>query len=187
MIELADVYDDLLQDLDAIDKYRKFIQRFINKGDFLELACGTGDLIKVLKLDYQIEGLDIDSNMLKKAMIKNPECRFYHQSMLNLDNTKQYDAIILFGDSINYLLEEKDLDYLFKQVKQHLNPSGIFMFDMHSEKRLIEFKEEYIEEGIIQSMPYQWSILSLDDSLIHHHFTFYLDNSKYDEKSVTQR
>jgi len=187
MIELADVYDDLLQDLDAIESYRKFIKQHLDQGEILELACGTGDLIQCLKSEYQIEGLDIDEKMLNKAREKNPGFKFYHQSMLKLENTLKYDAIILFGDSLNYLLEETEIKQLFQQVLQHLKPKGLFLFDMHSEQRLIEFKEEYIEEGLIQSIPYQWTIMSLEDSMVHHHFAFYSKDSQFDEKTVIQR
>ena len=47
------------------------------------------------------------------------------------------------------------------------------MFDMHNIKRLKEFEEQYIEEGIIDDIQYQWTIMSDYDDIINEHFTFY--------------
>ena len=57
-------------------------------------------------------------------------------------------------------------------IFKHLNDNGRLIFDMHHINRLKEFVEEYIEEGYLEDMPYQWTINADNDSL-HEHFTFY--------------
>ena len=53
---------------------------------------------------------------------------------------------------------------------------------MHHKKRIEEFKEQYIEEGYVKDVPYQWTISSdpFDDT-IHEHFTFYTPNGMIQE------
>ena len=79
--------------------------------------------------------------------------------------------ILCICDSINYLNED-ELDSFIECAFKHLNDNGRLIFDMHHINRLKEFEEEYIEEGYLEDMPYQWTINADNDSL-HEHFTFY--------------
>ncbi len=44
-----------------IDKYKS------NAKKVLEIACGTGNILKCIKYEYEVEGLDISEGMLTKA------------------------------------------------------------------------------------------------------------------------
>ena len=46
-----------------------------------------------------------------------------------------------------------------------------------------EFEDEYIEEGYLDDIPYQWTITSYFNQ-IHQHFAFYCDNSVLQEQHV---
>ena len=72
---------------------------------------------------------------------------------------------------------------MFKNVYEHLNKGGRFIFDMHHKERLNEFKEEYIEEGQIdKDIYYQWTINSdIDEKTVNEHFTFYTPNGMIQE------
>ena len=53
---------------------------------------------------------------------------------------------------------------------------------MHHEKRLEEFKEQYIEEGYVSDTPYQWTIQSDEfERTINEHFTFYTKDGMIQE------
>ena len=87
-------------------------------------------------------------------------------------------------DSINYLNED-ELDSFFKCAYNHLNDNGRLIFDMHHKERLNEFKDQYIEEGYVDDVPYQWTILSDEfDNTISEHFTFYLNDVMVQEHHV---
>ena len=77
-------------------------------------------------------------------------------------------------DHQNCLVRE-EMKGMFKGVFEHLNPNGRFIFDMHAPQRLVEFAEEYIEEGRLdENIFYQWTIDSdKDDRTLNEHFTFY--------------
>ena len=42
-------------------------------------------------------------------------------------------AVISVCDSMNYLTDEEDLEYLFALVNNYLDPGGLFIFDMNTE------------------------------------------------------
>ncbi|MBO7697524.1 MAG: hypothetical protein J6S38_00660, partial [Erysipelotrichaceae bacterium] len=49
-------------------------------------------------------------------------------------------------------------------------------------ERLNEFREQYIEEGFVSDVPYQWTISSDDfDDTISEHFTFYTKDGMIQE------
>lgn len=41
-------------------------------------------------------------------------------------------AVISVCDSMNYLTDEEDLEYLFALVNNYLDPGGLFIFDMNT-------------------------------------------------------
>ena len=61
------------------EKLDEFIQQFkkTRGKTLLDLACGTGSHITYLKNWYEIEGLDINPEMLTQARRKHPEIVFH--------------------------------------------------------------------------------------------------------------
>lgn len=186
-IELAEVLDALIGDQEATQTYASFVLSQAQSGKLLELACGTGALASVLKSSFEVEGLDHDAAMLKQFSQKNPDCVTHHRSMTQLQGLGTYDVILCFGDSLNYLTDDHDVDELFKQVDGHLRPGGVFLFDLHTEARLEEFENEFIEEGMLGEVGYQWTIQTLPDQLIDHQLTFYDASGSFTRHQIIQR
>ena len=99
----------------------------------LSLACGTGEVCRAFKRRYKITGLDISKQMLEVAQKKLPKVKFYHQNMVDLNLDEKFDVVLCLFASINHVLEFNDWESFFGRVKAHLNPGGIFIFDMMSE------------------------------------------------------
>ncbi len=178
---LAKYYDYLLSDEEALSLWLKYIK----EKDFktvLELASGSGIMAKILKNEgYEVIASDISEDM-KEASKLNYDGEYLILNMIDFKLDKRFDLIICICDSINYLYFE-ELEKTFKNIYDHLNPNGRFIFDMHHPNRLQEFKEEYIEEGQIEdNVYYQWTINSdIDDSSINEHFTFYVGDDMIQE------
>lgn len=178
---LAKYYDYLLGDEDAFLLWLKYIK----EKDFktcLELASGSGVLAKILKNEgYDIIASDI-SNEMKEVAKNNFDGEYLILNMIDFKLDKTFDLILCVCDSINYLYYE-ELEIMFKNIYQHLNNHGRFIFDMHNIKRIEEFKDEYIEEGQIEKdIYYQWTINSdVDDNTISEHFTFYTPDGMIQE------
>lgn len=186
-ISLAEIFDALVGDETVATQYAEFVLSYIKTGTCLDLACGTGMISAKLNAQLTMTGLDHDPDMLKQYHHANPDCETILGSLNDLSAIGSYDSIILFGDSLNYVLSLDEVKTLIQQVLEHLNPNGVFLFDMHTENRYTEFKEEYLEEGIVMNHPFQWTILSLEDQLINHHFAFYDNIGQVQTISFDQR
>jgi len=139
-----------------------------NEGEIWE-ACGTAHKYK---LDNLVVFVDWNNLQLDGTC---------EEIMPLLDLKKKFDLVLCICDSINYLYEE-ELDAFFKCASKHLNEKGRLIFDMHDMKRIEEFKEQYIEEGFVSGVPYQWTITSDEyDDTLHEHFTFYTEEGMIEE------
>ncbi len=133
---VAPFYDRIHGDRSQSIKYLKqlFKSYHPQAKSWLDLACGTGTLLKAMRRRYQtLAGLDIAADMLAVAKRKLPRVSFYHQDMTELVLDQQFDIISCLFASINHVLEFTDWQRLFARVKQHLAPGGIFVFDMLTE------------------------------------------------------
>ena len=186
--DLADYYDDLVKDEEATQNWADLTARTIghHRKTILELACGSAEIsCELAKRGYSLLATDLSEDMLNKAKMKHGAemLRFMPLNMVQFDLNETFDAVICFCDSINYLSSLKEVKSMIHSVKQHLNEQGIFLFDMHTPDRLEEFAEEFIEEGMIDDVPYQWTIAAQEDE-IHHHFAFWKDGEIMQEFHV---
>lgn len=174
--ELSKYYDELLQDEEALDLWLKYIEaeKF---NSVLELASGSGVMAKTLaNKGYDITASDISFSM-RDVSKKNFKGKYLILNMSNYNLNNKFDLILCICDSFNYL-NNNELKSFFNCAYNHLKQNGRLIFDMHSYNRLNEFKEQYIEEGKICDIPYQWTILSdIYDNTLNEHFTFYTKNA----------
>src|SRR5215831_11381251 len=77
------------------NKTHTFIQKYkrTNGNSLLDVACGTGAHAGPLSKYYQVEGLDLDADMLKVARKKYPKLRFHQGDMVNFDLGRRFDVI----------------------------------------------------------------------------------------------
>lgn len=134
----AEFYDSAMGNR---SRHTAFVETLIKKhnpkaGKVLELACGTGAILKPLSGKYEVSGLDISKGMLAKAVKKLPKAKFYRQSMAGFKINKKFDVILCLFDSINHLLTFKEWKKVFVSAEKHLNEGGLFVFDMNTRGKL---------------------------------------------------
>ncbi len=178
--ELGEYYDELLQDEESLPLWLDVIEErpFVS---LLELASGSACITGILeKKGYQVKASDISEKM-REVSRRNYSGEYLLLDMTDFHLGKTYDVVLCIVDSINYL-EEEELSSCFRCVYEHLEEKGRFIFDMHHEARLKEFAEEYIEEGYVRDVPYQWAI-SADpfERTLQECFTFYTDEGMLQE------
>lgn len=172
---LADYYDLLVKDEQATRDWADFTERYCPGKDVLELACGSGEISIELGLrGYRVDATDLSGAMIQRAKAKpHPESvHFRVMNMLQFDTDRQVDGILCYCDSLNYLNTLDEVRQVLESAAAHLKPGGVFLFDMHTADRLTEFENEYIEEGLLEETPYQWTIQSNEDK-IYQHFAFW--------------
>lgn len=138
--KFAYLYDELMNDFDyelwfnyIEDIFDRYNKKPIN---VLEMACGTGNLSYYLaKKGYKLTCFDLSSDMLSKAYEKLNRFRnvkLLNQNMITFNLKQKYDSVISICDSINYIINKDDLLNTFKNVWNHLDEDGIFIFDINS-------------------------------------------------------
>jgi len=140
--EFASIYDELINNDIDYSAFGNFILKTcekysINKNNYLDLACGTGNLTVNIFNSFKLTfGVDMSMEMLTEAekKVRNNSCKpkFICQDICELDINNDFDLITCCLDSVNYITDKESLKELFFKVKSHLKPDGLFIFDINS-------------------------------------------------------
>ena len=95
----------------------------------LEVACGTGLHASILRQNYQVEGLDLDAEMLAVASQNYPDISFHQADMAKFDLGKQFDVVTCLFSSIGYVKTKVRLDQAIQTMKDHLLPGGVLIVE----------------------------------------------------------
>ena len=132
----AQYYDDIYGAVekgyfDEAAKIHTFIQQHKRtKGNtLLDVACGTGVHAGVLSKNYNVEGLDLDANMLKVGKKKFPKIRFHQGNMVNFDLKRKFDVVTCLFSSIGYVKSKSNLRKAIKNMNKHLLPGGVLIVE----------------------------------------------------------
>ena len=103
----------------------------------LDLGCGTGTLTELLaQRGYDMIGVDLSREMLGAALAKKEKAGsgtlYLCQDMRELDLYSTVGTVVCVCDSINYLLEEGEVEAVFRAVENFLNPGGLFIMDFNT-------------------------------------------------------
>ncbi len=141
-------------------RYAEFVKEIFKKHGsgkeelVLDLACGTGALTQELSsLGYDMIGADISPDMLmiatQKAIENGKNILYICQDMRTFELYGTVSAVVSALDGINYLTEKEDVIKCFKNVRNYLDPNGLFIFDINSPYRFKEVlsKRDYFLEG----------------------------------------
>lgn len=142
----AKVYDTFMDNI-PYDEWSEYLITLLRKynvseGLILDLGCGTGNITERLaQKGYDMIGIDNSLEMLSIALEKSCEnSTLDHQNTLYLlQDMREFElygtvaAVVSICDSMNYILEEKDLLKVFQLVNNYLDPQGIFIFDLNTE------------------------------------------------------
>ncbi len=151
---IAPYYDRLMAEVDY-EGWARYAHGFLQEAKIkvkkvMDLACGTGNLTReLLKLGYEVWGLDASPQMLDVARRKLPGVPLVLGDFRNWGIDETFDAVVCVYDSLNNILSEQGLLEAFGEVKGHLKPGGLFLFDMNTVYGLREFwgTKVRVEEG----------------------------------------
>lgn len=136
---IAGVYDKLNKDIDYCawaDMIETCFDRFLESRPeiILDLACGTGRMTRELaRRGYDMIGVDGSSDMLNEAYMSGTERILYLlQDMREFELYGTVGATVCCLDSLNYLLNQKDLEKTFSLVHNYSDPDALFIFDVNS-------------------------------------------------------
>jgi ubiquinone/menaquinone biosynthesis C-methylase UbiE len=95
----------------------------------LEVACGTGLHASLFQKYYQVEGLDLDPEMVAVASQTHPEITFHQGDMVDFDLERQFDVITCLFSSIGYVKTSLRLEQAVENMARHLVPGGVLVVE----------------------------------------------------------
>lgn len=102
----------------------------------LELGCGTGSILAGLANHYDVAGIERSPAMLRQAKAKLPQAQLVRGTIADFKLGRTFDTTICVFDTINHLTRFSQWERLFSSTISHLNPGGLFIFDMNTVGRL---------------------------------------------------
>lgn len=185
--DFAKIYDKLIyEDID----YKSFGEAIIkicndyniHKAEYLDLACGTGNVTKEVGKEFKnVWAVDLSSDMLVQAEEKLREeklkAKFICQNMSNLNIMKKFNLITCVLDSTNYILDECELEKYFRAVYEHLDDEGMFIFDINSYYKLTEILGNNIFNYDNEDIVYIWENV-LENDIVDMYLTFFIKDGE---------
>ena len=150
----ASYYDELMDNI-PYDEWADRIGQLLGKngvpsGIVCELGCGTGELTsRLMNKGYDMIGIDNSPEMLAVAMEKQEaeggNALYLLQDMREFELYGTVGAVVSACDSVNYILEPKELEEVFRLVNNYLETDGVFVFDFHTR----HYYEDVLAESTI--------------------------------------
>ncbi|MBM7616489.1 SAM-dependent methyltransferase [Weissella uvarum] len=180
----AGLYDQLF-DEEAYEDWLAYAKATIKnpKGRLLELAGGAGRLAIMLKqagindvynFDLSPEMLGLAAKHAEEAQVDLPLIEGDMREWSDLDLT--FQTITCFADSLNYLENEQDVLQTFKQVYNHLEAGGQFIFDVITPVQTDEVYPGYMFNWHDDETAFMWSSFGVEGQKhnVEHELTFFL-------------
>lgn len=133
--ETAPYYDIIYQAMKDYGaeaaKLTAFMHQFCHStgNRLLDVACGTGLHLSYLKQYLQVEGLDLDKQLLAIARQRHPEVPLHYADMVDFNLGRTFDVVTCLFSAIGYV---KTLDNLARAVQcmvQHVTAGGVLLIE----------------------------------------------------------
>lgn len=186
----AKLYDDLFDEAAYADWFQYATKFIKNKdGKLLELAGGAGRLAIQLKqagyddisvLDLSTEMLALAAQHAQEAELDLPLIEGDMREWSDFD--ERFATITSFADSFNYLANEDETLMAFKQVDEHLQDGGQFLFDVISPWQTDVYYPGYMYNWHDDETAFMWSSYGVEEQphTVEHELTFFVYNEDID-------
>jgi SAM-dependent methyltransferase len=161
----------------------------------LDLGCGTGIHAEMFyDKGYDICGVDLSEEMLNEARdsakISNKKIEYICSNITELTIDKKYDVVTSLFHVISYLSSNEDLLKTFKNINDHLNKGGLFIFDFWygpgvlSDKPATRIKR--VEDEEIKCVRLTESILYNELNCVDVKFELFINDKKSSKTEITR-
>jgi len=185
--DFSRIYDILIQEDICYEEIASYIiGRVEKKNRYLDLGCGTGTLSILIARHFQETYLvDLSPDMLTEAVSKFTDAGLHHKayalSMDEIDFRKEFDLVTSSIDALNYLLEENQVQEVFKKVFAHLTADGVFIFDVQSPYKIKEILGNNDFVYTTDDLVYTWENF-LDNDTVEMSLNFFVPHGDLYER-----
>ncbi|WP_322627186.1 class I SAM-dependent methyltransferase [Aedoeadaptatus coxii] len=139
----SQLYDSVMDNYDY-DRVFQWVSSFLpddKKSDILEMAMGTGRLAEKLADSVEVTGFDQSADMLALAeeRLRGRSVSLFQMDLRTFELRHTFDSILCLCDGMNYLADEDELLACFRRVREHLKEGGLFLFDMNTHARFLDY------------------------------------------------
>ena len=129
----AKYYDFIYQDKDY-DREFNFIEEIFKATkkpkNILDIGCGTGNYTKILlERGYKVTAIDISGEMLEIAREKC-SAEFIKGDIRTIKINDKFDCCLAMFAVMGYITKNRDIIKALINIRKHLKPNGIFIFDV---------------------------------------------------------
>jgi SAM-dependent methyltransferase len=93
------------------------------------VACGTGKHLELLKPRYEVEGVDVDPEMVRIARERVPGVPIHEGNMVEFDLGRKFDVVTCLFSSIGYTGSVGRLDRAVASMSRHTAPGGVLIVE----------------------------------------------------------
>jgi SAM-dependent methyltransferase len=104
-------------------------ERMPDAKTLLDVACGTGVHMELLRRWYQVEGVDVEPDMLEVAATRLPGVALHVGDMRTFDLGRQFDVVACLFSSVGYMLTIEDLGEAIANMGRHLVRGGLMIVE----------------------------------------------------------
>ena len=185
--QLAEVYEAMYKSFINYDEEFDFYSKILLKypcNKLLEIGCGTGNLASSFtKTGFDYTGLDLSADMLLIAEKNNPHAVFINRDMRDFEEQVKFDACIITGRTISYLITNKEVLDCFNSINKNLIKPGIVCFDFIDADKfipLIDAEKKITHKADVENKKYQrdsfWSVNKLQNGTFDWASAYYEEN-----------
>jgi SAM-dependent methyltransferase len=114
----------------------------------LDVACGTGkSFLPFLERGYEVTACDISPEMVELARLKAPGVEPFVADMRALGRIGSFDLLTCLDDSVNYLVEDGELEEAMASFAANLAPDGVLVFDVNT---VSTYRTTFASDAIVE-------------------------------------
>ena len=97
--------------------------------DLLDVACGTGLHLELLRNGFEVCGIDLDPRLLAVARERLPDVPFIEGDMRTFALGRKFDVVTCLFAAIGYMRTRRDLRRAVGTMAGHLKPGGVLLVE----------------------------------------------------------
>lgn len=137
---------------DYLNRIEPWLKGMPEKRLALDCGCGTGSLmLELCARGYDCSGIDASEEMLNQAFEKLSAAgavpHLMCQELTEIDLYGAYHAVFSSMDTLNHILDKRDLKRFFRRLHCFVEPDGYFVFDLKSKAMFSDTEAQICEEN----------------------------------------